>query len=139
MMCSKKKLLMRIMALAVVLVLSGISVTAMAEMTMTEANRPYSVRFQDWVFIYLNNEFMSAAPPAPDYYLSVKPKIIQDKIRFIITGYYFDTKVGNNWYSRYASQLESTVAMLCHSWTQQGHPVSPEDFEINIRKEKVTQ
>ena len=127
------------MVLSVALVLESMSLTAMAGMPMSEANRPYSVRFQDWVFLYLNNEFMSAAPPAPDYHLSVKPKIVTDKVRYIITGYYFDTKVGNNWYSRYASQLESTIAMLCHSWTQQGHPVSPEDFEITIRKEKVNQ
>jgi hypothetical protein len=128
-----------VIAFSVMFVLGSLSLTAMASMPMSEANRPYSVRFQDWVFIYLNNEFMSAAPPAPDYHISVKPKIVKDKIQFVITGYFFDTKVGNDWYSRYASQLESTIAMLSHSWTQQGHPISPEDFEINIRKEKVNQ
>ena len=82
---------------------------------------------------------MSAAPPAPDYNISVKPKIVESKIKFIVTGYYFDTKVGNDWYRRYGSQLETIIAMLCHSWTQQGHPTSLDDFKINIRKEKLNQ
>lgn len=112
--------------------------TAIADMSMTEANRPYSVRFQDWVLIYLNNEFMSAAPSAPDYNISAKTSIANNDVKFIITGYYFDTKVGNDWYKRYGSQLESIVAMLCHTWTQQGHPTSLDDFQITVRKEKVT-
>ncbi|MBW2107176.1 MAG: hypothetical protein JRI36_00705 [Deltaproteobacteria bacterium] len=104
---------------------------------MTEANRPYSVRFEDWVLLYLNNEFQIAAPPAPDYSISVRPKIMGNRVKFVVSGYYFDTKLGNDWYARYGSQLESTIAMLCHMWTQQGHPVSPDDFEITIQKEKV--
>ena len=118
--------------------LGSFAARAFADMSMIEANRPYSVRFEDWVFIYLNTEFMSAAPPAPDYNISVKPSITNDTVKFIITGYYFDTNVGNDWYKRYASQIESIVAMLCHTWTQQGHPTSLDDFEITIRKEKVT-
>jgi hypothetical protein len=113
--------------------------SAVADMAMTEANRPYSVRFQDWVYLYLNTEFLNAAPPAPDYTISVKSKIIDNKVRYMITGYYFDTKLGRDWYERYASQLHTTIAMLCHTWTQQGHPTSPDDFEINIREEKLNQ
>jgi len=112
--------------------------TAIADMSMTEANRPYSVRFQDWVIIFLNNEFMSAAPSAPDYNISAKTSIGNNDVKFIITGYYFDTKAGNDWYKRYGSQIESIVAMLCHTWTQQGHPTSLDDFQITVRKEKVT-
>jgi hypothetical protein len=67
----------------------------------------------------------------------MKPKIIGNQVRFIITGYYFNTKLGLDWYHRYGSRLESTIAMLCHSWTQQGHPVSPDDFEISLREEKM--
>jgi len=115
----------------------GVSVPAWADMSMTEANRPYSVRFEDWVLLYLNNEFQIAAPPAPDYSISVRPKIMGNRVKFVVSGYYFDTKLGNDWYARYGSQLESTIAMLCHMWTQQGHPVSPDDFEITIQKEKV--
>jgi hypothetical protein len=129
--------------LAVVCFITGFlgifSSWAFAEMSMTEANRPYATRFQDWVIIYLNNEFMTASPPAPDYHISVKSKVVSNQIKFIVSGYYFDTKVGNNWYKRYASQLDTTIAMLCHSWTQQGHPTNPDDFEIAIRKEKVNQ
>lgn len=110
-----------------------------ADISMTEANRPYSVRFEDWVLLYLNNEFLSSAPPAPDYNISARPTILGDKVKFVITGYYFDTKLGRDWYSRYGSQLQTTIAMLCHTWTQQGHPVSLDDFEINIRKEPVNQ
>ena len=80
---------------------------------------------------------MQAAPPAPDYNLSVKPKIVNNKVRFVITGYYFNTKLGLDWYRRYGSQLESTIALLCHSWTQQGNPINTDDFEINIREEKI--
>ncbi len=111
--------------------------SAWGDMSMTEANRTYSLRFQDWVFLYMNNEFQQAAPPAPDYTIGMRPKIVGDKVRFVITGYYFDTKLGKDWYRRCGSQLESTIAMLCHSWTQQGHPISPDDFEINIHMEKV--
>ena len=107
------------------------------EMPMNEANRTYSVRFQDWVYVYLNNEFTHAAPPAPDYNLSVKPKVINNKLQFVISGYYFNTKLGEDWYRRYGSKLESNLAMLCHSWTQQGYPISPDDFIIEIREEKM--
>jgi hypothetical protein len=138
-MCSKKGFQYFVIVLFITVLLGGLSSRALADMSMTEANRPYSVRFQDWVFIYLNNEFMTAAPSAPDYNISVKPEILNNQIKFIVTGYYFDTKVGIDWYKRYASQLESTIAMLCHSWTQQGHPASLDDFEITIRKEKVNQ
>ena len=127
-----------VVGLFLTFLLASLSAQAFADTSMTEANRPYSVRFQDWVFIYLNNEFMSAAPPAPDYNVSVKPKIVNNQIKFVVDGYYFDTKVGNDWYKRYGSQLESIIAMLCHSWTQQGHPTTLDDFEITIRKEKVS-
>jgi hypothetical protein len=113
------------------------SYLAWADMAMNEANRAYSPRFQDWVFVYLNSEFVQAAPPAPDYSLSVTLKIVNNKVRFLVTGYYFDTKLGRDWYQRYGSKLESTIAMLCHTWTQQGHPVTLDDFEINIREEKT--
>ena len=136
---SKKRFRHVVVALSLMLVLGSLSLAAMAGMPMNEANRPYSVRFQDWVLIYLNNEFMSAAPPAPDYHVSVTPKIINNEVKYMVTGYYFDTKVGRDWYGRYGSQLETTIAMLCHSWTQQGHPINPEDFEISIRKEKINQ
>ena len=127
-----------VVGLFITFLLGGSAARVFADMSVTEANRPYSVRFEDWVFIYLNNEFMSAAPPAPDYNVSVKPSIGNNQVKFIITGYYFDTNVGNDWYKRYGSQIESIVAMLCHTWTQQGHPTSLDDFEITIRKEKIT-
>lgn len=133
----KKGLHYLVVVLFITFLLGSLTAPAFADMSMTEANRPYSVRFQDWVFIYLNNEFTSAAPPAPDYNVSVKPSITSNQVKFMITGYYFDTKAGNDWYKRYGSQLESIVAMLCHAWTQQGHPTSLDDFEIAIRKEKV--
>ena len=122
---------------AVALLIFALMGTAWADMSMNEANRTYSVRFQDWVYVYLNNEFAQAAPPAPDYSLSMRPKIVGNKVRFIVSGYYFNTKLGLDWYNRYGSKLESTIAMLCHSWTQQGHPVSPDDFEISLREEKM--
>jgi hypothetical protein len=116
-----------------------LGVPALADMPMTEANRTYSVRFQDWVYVYLNSEFLQAAPPAPDYNLSMKQKIVNNGVKFVITGYYFNTKLGQDWYRRYGSQIDSNIAMLCHSWTQQGHPISPDDFEIAIREEKLEQ
>lgn len=121
----------------VICLISGFVGTAWADMSMNEANRTYSVRFQDWVFVYLNNEFLQAAPPAPDYNLSMRPKIVNNHVRFVVTGYYFNTKLGLSWYSRYGSKLESTIAMICHSWSQQGHPISPDDFEIHLRKETM--
>jgi hypothetical protein len=108
-------------------------------MPMTEANRTYSVRFQDWVYVYLNSEFLQAAPPAPDYNVSMKQKVVNNGVKFVITGYYFNTKLGQDWHRRYGSQIDSNIAMLCHSWTQQGHPISPDDFEIAIREEKMEQ
>jgi len=134
----KKGLHHLVVVLFITFLLGSLAAPAFADMSMTEANRPYSVRFEDWVLIYLNNEFISAAPPAPDYNVSVKPSVANNDVKFIITGYYFDTKAGNDWYKRYGAQIESIVAMLCHTWTQQGHPASLDDFEITIRKEKVT-
>jgi hypothetical protein len=134
----KKRFHCFVVVLFMMFMLGSPAATAIADMSMTEANRPYSVRFQDWVIIFLNNEFMSAAPSAPDYNISAKTSIGNNDVKFIITGYYFDTKAGNDWYKRYGSQIESIVAMLCHTWTQQGHPTSLDDFQITVRKEKVT-
>ena len=123
--------------LVMTFLLLSLASSACADMSITEANKTCSVRFRDWVYVYVNNEFIQAAPSAPDYTIAMRPKIIDNKIRFVITGYYFDTKLGIDWYRRYASQLDSIIAMMCHTWTQQGHQISLDDFEINIHKEKV--
>ena len=108
-----------------------------ADMSTAEANKAYSVRFRDWVYVYINMEFIRAEPMLPDYGIGMTEKVVNDKVKFVITGYYFDTKLGMDWYQRYASKLESIIALLCHTWTQQGHPITLDDFEIEIRKEKA--
>jgi len=108
-----------------------------ADMSMAEAGKAYSVRFEDWVYVYVNMTFLQAWPAAPDYSIGMTEKVVNDKVKFVITGYYFDTKLGMDWYQRYASKLESIIALLCHTWTQQGHPITLDDFEIEIRKEKA--
>ncbi len=108
-----------------------------ADMSTAEANKAYSVRFRDWIYVYVNMEFIQAAPAAADYWLGMTEKVVNDKVKFVITGYYFDTKLGMDWYRRYGSQLESRIALLCHTWTRQGYPITPDDFEIDIRKEKA--
>jgi hypothetical protein len=82
-------------------------------------------------------EFLQAAPAALDYWIEMTEKVVDNKVKFVITGYYFDTKRGLDWYRRYASQLESRIALLCHTWTRQGYPITPDDFEIEISKEKA--
>ncbi len=119
----------------VTLLLLNLCQTVRADMPLTEANSAYSVRFQDWVYVYLNNEFIKASFTAPDYSVEMKKKVVNNSIRFVVTGYYFDTKLGNDWYLRYGSQIASRIALLCHTWTQQGFAISPDDFEIQIEKE----
>jgi hypothetical protein len=108
-----------------------------ADMSTAEANKAYSVRFRDWVYIYVNMELMRAEPIVPDYGIGMTEKVVNDKVKFVITGYYFDTKLGMDWYRRYGSQVESRIALLCHTWTRQGYPITPDDFEIKISKEKA--
>jgi hypothetical protein len=108
-----------------------------ADMSTADANKAYSVRFRDWVYVYINMEFIRAEPMLPDYGIGISEKVVNDKVKFVITGYYFDTKLGMDWYRRYGSQVESRIALLCHTWTRQGYPITPDDFEIDIRKEKT--
>ena len=124
-------------ALLVTLLLLGLNQAVVADMSLTDANKTYPVRFQDWVYVYLNNEFIQASVGVPDYSVEMRTKVVSEKVRFVITGYYFDTKLGNDWYRQYGSQLASKIALLCHTWTQQGYPIGPDDFEIHIEKEKM--
>ena len=112
-----------IVALVATLVLLSAATPVRADMSAAEANKPYSVPFQDWVYLYLSTEFLQAAPAAPDYTIGVKQKIVDNQVRFVVTGYYFDTKLGRDWYRRYGSQVESSIAMLCHNWNRQGHRI----------------
>lgn len=124
-------------ALLATFLLLNLTQTAGADMLLTEANKTYSVRFQDWVYIYLNNEFIRESARAPDFSVEMNKKVVNEKVKFVVTGYYFDTKLGNDWYRRYGSQLGSRIALLCHTWTQRGYPIGPDDFEIHIEKEKI--
>lgn len=124
-------------ALLISLALLNATQSVEADMSTAEANKAYSVRFRDWIYVYVNMEFIRAAPAAADYWLEMTEKVVNDKVKFVITGYYFDTKRGLDWYRRYASQLESRIALLCHTWTRQGYPITPDDFEIEISKEKA--
>jgi len=124
-------------ALLISLALLSVTQSVRADMSMTEANKAYSVRFREWVYVYINMEFLQAAPAALDYWIEMTEKVVDNKVKFVITGYYFDTKRGLDWYRRYASQLESRIALLCHTWTRQGYPITPDDFEIEISKEKA--
>jgi hypothetical protein len=119
------------------LALLSVTQSVRADMSMTEANKAYSVRFREWVYVYMNMEFLQAAPAALDYWIEMTEKVVDNKVKFVITGYYFDTKRGLDWYRSYASQLDSKIALLCHTWTRQGYPITPDDFEIKISKEKA--
>ena len=53
-------------ALLMSLALLSVTQSVRADMSMTEANKVYSVRFRDWVYVYINMEFLQAAPAALD-------------------------------------------------------------------------
>jgi hypothetical protein len=64
--------------------------------------------------------------------VSTYAKFVDQRVRFCIVGYYTNTDIGRNWYANVGAQIESRVKVLCGIWTAQGHPISLNDFEIQI-------
>jgi hypothetical protein len=101
------------------------------DLNVTSANKPYKVPFSEWVLVYVSVQCGSSEE---NYGISVMEKVINKKFRFTVTGYYRDTPIGHQWYQNVGSKIENLIALDCKNWTMEGHPISLNDFEIDIHE-----
>jgi hypothetical protein len=144
-------------ALLITFCLLNLPQSVHAHVPVAEAHRTYFVPFSEWVERFSNHspekssvsEFsifcavyddlivflhVMFSTPSTDYFIGATAKAINNRIRFIIQGYYLNTEMGRKWYRNYGSHFELIIASLCQMWTQQGYPIGLNDFEIHIEK-----
>jgi len=49
-----------------------------------------------------------------------------------VKGTALDTPIGRAWYTDVVPLVKTNIAKKCTNWTQQGYPISIDDFEIDI-------
>lgn len=105
---------------------------AYGDLDTTSAFKPYQVSFADWVVVYLSTQVTVSSEY---YFIQVSAKPINEKVRFVVEGYYTDTAIGRRWYQNIGSKLDERIGRYCRTWTMEGHPISLNDFDIRIRSE----
>lgn len=123
--------LFRVLISTTILIFLAFQGIGYGDLETTSAFKPYQVSFADWVVVYLSTQVNVSAE---DYFIQIAEKLINEKVRFVVEGYYTDTAIGRRWYQSIGSKLEERIARQCKIWTMEGHPISLNDFEITIRK-----
>ena len=112
-------------------VISVMSPETEADITFEQGAKVYRVRFSDWVQTFMHATY---AGTYREFSVITSVKPVNGKARVTITGIYADTEGGRAWYRDTGSKIEERVGWNCKDWTQQGYPISLNDFEIDIRK-----
>ncbi len=103
----------------------------LADITRDVATQIYTPEFDDWVLVYANAILRDSCP---DYNLSVTKEPTVNGVRFHVVGSYANTPAGLNWYRTEGSKVRDRIAAICRGWTNEGFTISPNDFEIDLRK-----
>lgn len=102
------------------------------DISMDLASKTYQVKFSEWVRICLH---VDIAESTSDYHVVTYANVINGKVRFMIEGWAANTVTGKNWYQENVSSIiPEKIRALCRLWTNQGYPISMNDFEINIKQ-----
>lgn len=115
--------------LLILILFFGFSQVAYSDIPLDDAMKTYKVLFSDWVTVLLH---VKIAVSTEDYYVKTYPKIINNKVKFVVTGKAANTSLGRKWYKEFGLKIEEDIALMCEQWKAQGYSISLNDFEINI-------
>lgn len=107
--------------------------SSQADIDVAVFAKPYTVSFGDWVYVYLVSSLVVQDSPN-HFFLKVKRKVIEGKFRFSILGWYNAyTESGKRWYQETFPKVKEDIRQRCIYWTEQGYPISLNDFQFDIR------
>jgi len=118
-----------VFALFILFLFSGFDQLAHSDISMEQAIKTYKVPFNEWVNVKLH---VNVAISAEDYSVTTSTKMINKRIRFVVTGRASNTTLGRKWYKETVPNIKKNIELMCELWTLEGYPISLNDFEINI-------
>lgn len=94
-------------------------------------DKPYVISFGEWLDVYLHATIQQNNAPA----WGITVQRIEGELRFKVTFIYnVSTENGNKFYQEYWPKVKDLIRLKCIIWTQQGYPISFNDFEFESQQ-----
>ena len=114
-----------------ILAVSVMSPETKADISLATWNKPYTVRFGEWVPVHLRSFYTTNVPGCTVYHNISQG--VGESFRYNIVVRFPDNHMGRFFYKTEFSVYEESLKARCATWRKQGYPISMKDFDIDVK------